>query len=356
MLCKRVDLKFVQEGDYMNAYIEMYAVVLGVDESILNIRLQKGFIMKKMKLDKFLFKDRILRADGHLNQIYYASNLNNNETDAEYIFLCRKKELDLAQDYYDPIELVTEGCKKVKEKIFDPIVSEWNQEIFYILSLFRMAGDGNVEIADRFYHLATRPGINKINLESTTSIDEPLGVYDDFYRVNKEDLERCQFLQDVNDKVKVLMEDIFERFSRGYTSSKYDSAYKELITLTEIILIGKDSSDGKFKKKQVWANRMTVSLAEENEAADVFIEMKNIYKNRSNETHEGKNENITKESLCMLRCYTRKILLQFLEKMCRELAEGGQLDFHTIKVDFINERISMVRNWMDHGSLPRIDD
>lgn len=34
----------------MNAHIEMYAVVLGVDETILNIRLQNGFSMRKMKL------------------------------------------------------------------------------------------------------------------------------------------------------------------------------------------------------------------------------------------------------------------------------------------------------------------
>lgn len=153
-----------------------------------------------------------------------------------------------------------------------------------------------------------------------------------------------------------MMEDIFERFSRGYTASKYDSAYKELITLTEIILIGKDSSDGKFKKKQVWANRMTASLSEENQAADFFEKMKIIYKNRSNETHEGKNENITKESLCTLRCYTRKILLQFLEKLCMELVKDNQVDFHKIKVDFINERINIVKAWMEHGSLPQTDD
>lgn len=106
----------------------------------------------------------------------------------------------MVKDYIDPIELVTKGCEKVKKEIFDPIVSEWNQEIFYILSLFRMARDGNIEIADRFYHLVTEPGINKIDIKSTTSEDEPLGVYDDFYKIGKEDIERCQFLQDIKQK------------------------------------------------------------------------------------------------------------------------------------------------------------
>lgn len=94
--------------------------------------------------------------------LYYPGNLGDNETEAEDIFLYQKKELDLTQDYIDLLELYN-GFERVKKEIFDSIVLEWNQKIFYILSLFRMARDGNIEIADKFYHLMTKPGINKMN-------------------------------------------------------------------------------------------------------------------------------------------------------------------------------------------------
>lgn len=75
----------------MNAYIEIYAVVLGVDETILNIKLKNGFSMKKMKLREFLFKDQIIRADGYLNARYYASNLSVMKQKLNTYFYTRKR-------------------------------------------------------------------------------------------------------------------------------------------------------------------------------------------------------------------------------------------------------------------------
>lgn len=73
------------------------------------------------------------------------------------------------------------------------------------------------------------------------------------------------------------LEDVMERFGSGYSASRYDDAYKNLVTLAEIILIGYNSNDKSGAKKEKFANRLAAAIAQD---ADVQSVHDNALKER----------------------------------------------------------------------------
>lgn len=73
-----------------------------------------------------------------------------------------------------------------------------------------------------------------------------------------------------------------ERFGRGYSANRYDDAYKNLVTLAEIILIGYNSSDRSGGKKEKFANRLAAAIAEDSDVQLMHDKALLMYKERSN--------------------------------------------------------------------------
>lgn len=80
------------------------------------------------------------------------------------------------------------------------------------------------------------------------------------------------------------------------------------MTLAEIMLIGYNSNDKSGGKKEKFANRLTAAIAQYSDVQSVHDKALRMYKERSNETHEGNNLNITKEELSELRCAIRELI------------------------------------------------
>lgn len=320
--------------------LEVYAIVLGAQESLLQLQMPYGFELKKMKLSDTLIKDEILNARGQVDERYISSDLSR-DGDPEFIFIEKRITEPIS------VGLLTSEV----DEVFENIVHKINLEMIRTIQALHIVQDGNIEVAEKFFFFHCKQGIMKVNLRKKLIIDEPISVYDDFYNWNNTNTELFRKLVDFPEDFYEKMKVIFGRFERGYSTSKIDDAYKNLVTLSEMILIGYNSNDREKAKKQKFANRLAASIATDDDAQNVYNDAIRIYKDRSDETHEGKNENITQQELKILRNYVRRLLLNYLDFCYAEYELEHVLEYDVWKKNYILKLISAVERLREQGYL-----
>lgn len=312
-------------------------------KSLVYLELPFGCELKHMKLNEVPLHDELVSARGTLNSKYIASNLADSDI-PEFIFLHKIVNGVLPLDYFT-IEEMINGNMKASE-YFESITDKWNKEVFYILSILRLVQEGNIEIADKIYIMNANYECNDINRTGIVSKDMPIGVYEDLYEWNNENLTCFNNIIGLPEALITLLNDVMERFGRGYSASRYDDAYKNLVTLSEIILIGYNSNDKCGGKKEKFAKRLAAAIANDADVQYVYDRAKRMYKERSNETHEGNNQYITKEELKELRCAVRVIVLDFITFSKRHYSNIYDKSFEGLKREYVKNlltRISMLQ-------------
>ena len=320
--------------------LEVYAIVLGAQESLLQIQMPYSFELKKMKLSDTLIKDEILNARGQVDEKYISSDLSS-DGDPEFIFIEKRITESIS------VGLLTSKI----EEVFENIVHKINLEMIRVIQALHVVQDGNIEVAEKFFFFHSKQGIMNVNLRKKLIIDEPISVYDDFYNWNNDNAELFRKLVDFPEDFYEKMKVIFGRFERGYSTSKIDDAYKNLVTLSEMILIGYNSDDRQKAKKQKFANRLAASIATDDDAQNVYDDAIRIYKDRSDETHEGKNENITQQELKILRNYVRRLLLNYLDFCYDKYKLEHILEYDVWRKNYILKLISTVERLKEDGYL-----
>lgn len=119
--------------------IELWAVVLGATDALLNLEMPYGYVLKHLKLKDTPLYNEVVNARGNLDIKYIASNLANEET-PEFIFLHKTENNSMPLEYFSIGEILG-GTEKAGE-YFDTITNKWNKEIFYILSILRLTQEG----------------------------------------------------------------------------------------------------------------------------------------------------------------------------------------------------------------------
>ena len=94
--------------------LEVYAIVLGAQESLLQIQMPYSFELKKMKLSDTLIKDEILNARGQVDEKYISSDLSS-DGDPEFIFIEKRITESIS------VGLLTSKIEEVFENIVHKI-------------------------------------------------------------------------------------------------------------------------------------------------------------------------------------------------------------------------------------------
>ena len=115
--------------------IELWAVVLGATDALLNVEMPYGYELKRLKLNDTPLYDEVVNARGNLDVKYIASNLAD-EAVPEFIFLYKTENNSMPLEYFSIGEMLG-GTEKAGE-YFDTITDKWNKEIFCILSMLRL--------------------------------------------------------------------------------------------------------------------------------------------------------------------------------------------------------------------------
>lgn len=331
-----------------NVNIRLWAILLGANDSLIRLALPYGYKLKKLKLNETPICDMVTDGTGKLGVKYLASNLAS-VIEPEFIFLYKETNDSVPIDFFTGIEMMN-GNQKA-DLYFDDLVGNQRVEVFRILALLRLMQEGNIEVSDGFFAIHANCGVNNIVREKTFSQDNPLGVYDDLYEWDVANVNCFQNMISLPQTLTEELEDVYERFGRGYSASRFDDAYKNLVTLAEIILIGYNSSDQRGGKKEKFSNRIAAAIASDVDAQSVHDIAMQMYKERSNETHEGKNQNITKEELKNLRCMVRKMIIHFID-FCR-IHYGSITDksFQGLKKTYILSLLSRIDTLQSNGYL-----
>lgn len=279
---------------------------------------------------------------------YMASNLAD-EANPEFIFLHKIENNLMPLEYFSIGEMLRENKKE--EEYVDTITDKWNKEIFFILSILRLAQEGNIEVIDKIYKMKANYKCNNINRRVVSSQDSPISVHDDLYEWNNDNLTWFEDMVGLPEALKVELKDIMERFGRGYSTSRYDDAYKNLVTLSEIILIGYNSNDKSRGKKEKFANRLAAVIAQDADVQSVHDNALRMYKERSNETHEGNNLNITKEELRELRCVVREMMQKFIMFAKNQYGNITDKTFSGIKREYVIGLLKRINTLQENGLL-----
>ena len=194
---------------------------------------------------------------------------------------------------------------------------------------------------------------NNINVyrNIAPSQDSIISVYDDLYEWNNDNLTCFENMVGLPEVLKDELKDVMERFGRGYSFSRYDDAYKNLVTLAEIILIGYNSDDKNTGKKEKFANRLAAAIAQDADVQSVHDNALRIYKERSNETHEGNNVNITKEALKELRCAVRELVQNFIIFAKSQYGSIPNKTFKSIKNKYVKGLLARINTLQKNGLL-----
>lgn len=328
--------------------IELWAVVLGATDALLNLEMTYGYELKHLKLKETPLYEEVVNARGILDIKYMASNLSD-EVAPEFIFLCKTENRAMSLEYFTFGEMMN-GNEKAG-KYFDEIKDKWNKEIFRILSVLRLTQEGNIEIADKIYKMKANYKCNNIERSEVSSQDRPISVYDELYEWNNDNLTCFKDIMGIPETLKYELNDVMERFGRGYSAFRYDDAYKNLVTLAEIILIGYNSNDKSGGKKEKFTNRLAAAIAQDADVQFVHDKALRMYKERSNETHEGNNLNITKEELRELRCAVREMVRNFISFAKKQYVSITDKTFKGIKREYVIGLLARIDTLQANGLL-----
>ena len=279
--------------------IELWAVVLGDTDALLNLEMPYGYVLKRLKLKDTPLYNEVVNARGNLDIKYIASNLADERT-PEFIFLCKTENNSMSLEYFSIGEML--GGYEKAGVYFDAITNKWNKEIFYILSMLRLTQEGNIEVADKIYKMKANYKCNNINRSGVSSQDSSISIYDDLYEWNNDNLTCFENMVGLPEVLKDELEDVMERFGRGYSASRYDDALR-------------------------------------------------MYKERSNETHEGNNLNITKEALKELRCAVRGLVQNFISFSKSQYGSIADKTFNSIKREYIIGLLARINTLQTNGLL-----
>ena len=293
----------IQGGMFMGMVgtinIELWAVVLGATDALLNLEMPYGYVLKHLKLKDTPLYNEVVNARGNLDIKYIASNLADEGT-PEFIFLNKTENNSMPLEYFSIGEMLR-GYEKAGE-YFNKITNKWNKEIFYILSMLRLTQEGNIEVADKIYKMKANYKCNNINRSEVSSQDSSISIYDDVYEWNNDNLTCFENMVGLPEVLKDELEDVMERFGRGYSASRYDDALR-------------------------------------------------MYKERSNETHEGNNLNITKEALKELRCAVRGLVQNFISFSKSQYGSIADKTFNSIKREYIIGLLARINTLQTNGLL-----
>ena len=264
-----------------------------------NGKMPYGYVLKHLKLKDTPLYNEVLNARGNLDIKYIASNLADEGT-PEFIFLCKTENNSMPLEYFSIGEML--GGYEKAGVYFDAITNKWNKEIFYILSMLRLTQEGNIEVADKIYKMKANYKCNNINRSGVSSQDSSISIYDDLYEWNNDNLTCFENMVGLPEVLKDELEDVMERFGRGYSASRYDDALR-------------------------------------------------MYKERSNETHEGNNLNITKEALKELRCAVRELVQNFISFSKSQYGSIADKTFNGIKREYIIGLLARINTLQTNGLL-----
>ncbi|MDO8427738.1 MAG: HEPN domain-containing protein [Candidatus Diapherotrites archaeon] len=263
--------------------ILFWGVLKNVDESILGLKLDKGFVIKSCGYEEFL--EIISRSQTSLG--YYA----HPYPDALF-----------SQD--DKIIYIENKFKSVNQYQLAPFQKEYiGNYLKPTLALLRLFKEGNIQSPLSYYfsigkeQKTIKPfGSEKSNLYYSTG---------GCYKLKKEEINELEkFLNETKFPFLDHLQLAFENLDMSYTTQSNALAYLSIMTGVEAIF-----NDGQGEIGYKISRNMAMLLGNNKEdAQNIFKQMKRLYNLRCKLVHQGHYKNVDIKDVIMLREYLRSAI------------------------------------------------
>ncbi|MDO5293683.1 MAG: HEPN domain-containing protein [bacterium] len=302
--------------------VTICTVLFGVDESVLNIELGNGFLLKKMSL---------IPSKDHLNEIFSTDAMalrreyEEARVDNELNVICVYKYYSIDLDMTELEEYHTKVCMETLEYLDNKI------------RIIRLYSEGAIRFkrlsviinSDKLYMGETEV---KCKQESIIPISEAMGTRE-ISKIYVKDNE----LEYLNNGLKAMVLP-FNDIVINNTHRYYDLSYHVeknvslslLITCLELLFLNSENA-----KKERASKRCTVFLYKNQEERVIcYNKLKVLYKKRCDFVHDGDDSKIQDNDILILRDYIRKCIIKYWENRYAKIDVIKKLQDEIRRLDY----------------------
>ena len=343
------DIKLIPIEDNVDIEINIFAIILGGTNPFLNIEIGNGYRIEQIALDNCKFKNKLIMGDGNLNFQYLTSEILSPDClveDKKFISIVKHDILKCSFPFKNNVTYLStcpffyNEAETYKEQQF-----QYLNDFISRLMLFK---EGDIGLYEIFFSFTTTLPFSN-NYESTVLINDANTIcLDKFNLDNSEIMNLNSFLQ--NHVLSFgLVKNIVDNFSYSYKLLYGAKAFELLVTVLEQLFLSKNQKC----KKEVLSKRIAVFLGTDGfTIKNIYDEINEFYKYRSESTHEGEDSNITKQKLLKLREYARLSINKYLDLIDNNPKVNKNTTFKSIKDKLIEKLRSDVEAQIGLGILP----
>lgn len=329
--------------------VDIAAIIMYCNESILGVNLGQGYTIEKVYLDAIPFKDKITDGRGQLNIAYMGSRMQD---DNGTYFMCLKKNAV----YSIEGPRLSPGQNTLTDNDFmcpDELEAYKESEMSFlhkIFSLLRLYKAGNIGLKDVFFeHRFSVMGFIN-NTMNHNSVNESRNTVDlRVFSLSEDELAECnQFLIDNSGVSYDLMKPCIDEFVWGLEQIDVPTGFENYTTTLEMVLLAHNQQG----KKQALANRVSVLIGDTPQnIQSLHSRMLDFYRFRSESLHEGDGSNITSAELTEMESVVRRVLNKCQLRCNLELINDNMKTWQSIKAEQINDLIASVTTARANGIL-----
>ena len=308
-------------------------IVMFCDESLLNVNLGNGYLLKKVRFEDLSFRDKIVDGQGRIANAYFMSRLIEDDVIS---FICIDKEGIFqinGPTITGNIQCFTDNDMKCEDEIKHHQLGE-KEYLSMIVNLFHVFKAGNIGFHDIYttYRFVVFGVANYTT--SNNSFNASRNIVDSRkYTLLPEEAQLCnQFLIDYSGAAYTLLANSIKEFSWGLEQLDIATSFEQFTTALEMTLLEHNEQ----AKKQILANRVSVLIGQDTaEIQLIHRKMLDFYRFRSVSLHEGDDSNITVTDVQELEEIVRRVMKKSLARCKHEYTANQSITWEEIKTAMI---------------------
>ena len=300
------------------------------DDSIIKIAPPNGFTYKQLAFDKYEYRNHMLDDNGKISTDYHYAVHNAPDP---YIIVLEKSEI-IQLKHEHPANSMGFIMGDDLQKLCEPVKNNYERELFRYFSLLHLFKEGEIARKYSFYKFETQAGCFKPQWTGISLCADMITLILHPMIISNDEITSINELLTVDPKIYALLKDVLiDDLEYSYHVLDDVTNYKNLVTVLEVLFLRGEYG----AKKEMLAKRISILLGDtDEEIKTMYSKIKNIYKNRSDATHDGIITNITKNSLDELRDIIRRIGMKYIDHIQSELIKNPNVTFADVKDTMIN--------------------
>ena len=307
------------------------------DESIMLVTPPENFIIRKIYLKDYFFRENITDGRGRIITEYI--NAVHHHDDEDYL-ICLESNFDSVVHHNKPANSI--GFMNGSD--FDDMITLIHEQIeatvFKFFSLLHLYKEGEVTRKNSFYKYRTTQGICSTERIKEVTIEDAITIIRYPMTIAVEELsDISDMLYNHSNSYLMLKNVVIDDLEYTYHTLDDSTNYKNLMTPLEVMFLKNDYGD----KKEMLSKRIAVFLGgSDANMKTIYDYVKCSYRDRSDAIHEGITQNITRSALDELRNLIRRVSKKYMYVIEQEITNEPNKTFEEIKDSLIADLKNIV--------------